>query len=1101
MSTSETEPVRAEEAVVDAAIGLVLARAGFGVRRIEIEAFKCIDAATVELGPGLNVLFGPNDLGKSSVGEAMRAALLLPSSSSAGRAFDAWGASKPPRVRLVFSHRGNLWRIDKTFAEGTRSGSLLERSVDGQVWSKAESGRAVDGELRKMLGWGVPEPGGKGGTKGLPRSFITTALLGASSRIEELFEETLADDKDPAGRERLNAALQSLAEDPLFKKILVTAQRHVETAKDSRGNFRKGRESPLGRLGERIRELTTMHEHLVRQAEQGESVHDTLNLHRTRRMELLEQLDEAKAERDRLQASYDAGAQWRDAQAKIDAAKTRLDAVDRDQARVARLRGEADAARAEVAAITEQSEAAGARLAQAERVERDASATLVTTERDSGAQARVEDLRRRELALQRDRQRIGEQRSRIADAVASDAAAGADAQRATAAVASARKAEQQLAAATRELEAIDAELTNSNRVLALATWREATVAANKADRSVKDAAALSARARLMREAAQRRRAELDRTALPDPATLALLRELDARRRRAEDQAAVGFAITLRLADRNIATIAIDGADTTKVDGESTHAARRDMVITGPWGALSIEAGSAALRQELGDARARWEADGAPILSAHGLADVEALAGAIARRQDEAAKCEHEEQQAAGLDREAAALAVDDKALAAAREALVRATAALGDVDPTQAQIDDRASTQIAAERDAIATRHGPARETIAKVQLERSLAASELERLRIAAEASAAKADAARRDIGSIAGGDLVTALAERDDELGEIDRSLAEVATAITGTAAQGLEATAQARTQLERATAEVAAAKAAQQELDARLTQARERAAGTIARADEAAAAIADSNRDAIASELDTLVAGAKQLAAATIVEPEAIAAATSTCEQLDQQLQHVLAEISKAEGSLEQIGGPMMRQRADEARQQLAEAKQTEADLQRDIEGWQLLRDTLRSVETEQGAHLGNALGGVVESRLARLTENRYGRLDMDRDLRAQGLRIAGSARALELLSAGLKEQVATLVRLAIAEHLDSALLLDDHLAQTDPGRVEFFRDLLREVGGKIQLVVLTCRPLDYLGEAELPREGGMLDVSAGVRAIDLARLIRRAATTDR
>jgi DNA repair exonuclease SbcCD ATPase subunit len=1091
--------MRADAAIADAAISLVLARAGFGVRRIEIEAFKCIDAATVELGPGLNVLFGPNDLGKSSVGEAMRAALLLPSSSSAARAFDSWGAAKPPRVRLVFTHRGGLFRIDKTWAEGTRGGSLLERSVDGLVWSKQENGRAVDGELRKMLGWGVPEPGGKGGTKGLPRSFITTALLGASSRIEELFEETLADDKDPAGRERLNEALQSLAEDPLFKKILVTAQRHVEAAKDSRGNFRKGRESPLGRLGERIRELTAQHEQLVRQAEQGESVHDTLNLHRARRMELLEQLDEAKAERDRLQASYDAGAQWRDAQAKIDAAKARLDEVDRDLARVARLRAEAEAARAEVATITEQSESAAARLAQAERIEREASATLATTERDSGAEARVEELRRRELVLQRDRQRIGEQRGRIAEAVASDAAAAADAQRATAATAAARRAEQQLAAATRDVEAIEAELANANRVLALATWRDAAVAADKAERAVTDAAALSARARLMREAAQRRRAELDRTALPDAATLALLRELDARRRRAEDQAAVGFAVTLRLAD-GTATIAIDGADTAKVDGESTHAARRDMVITGPWGALSIEAGSAALRQELGEARARWDADGAPILAAHGVADVDALATAIARRQDEATRCEHDEQQAAALDREAAALAVDEKSLAATRDALVRATAALGDVDPKTAEIDARASTQIAAECDAITKRHATAREAIAKAQLERGLAASELDRLRTVAEASAAKADASRRELSAVAV-DLVTALAERDDELVEIDRSLAEVATAITGTAAQGHLATAQARTQLELATAEVAAAKAAQLELDARLTQTRERAAGMIARADEASAAIAGSDRDALAAELDALVTGSKQLAAATRIDPDTITAATATCERVEQQLALVVAEISKAEGSLEQIGGPMMRQRAEEAQQQLAEAKQAEADLQRDIEGWQLLRDTLRSVETEQGAHLGNALGGVVESRLARLTENRYGRLDLDRDLRAQGLRIAGSARALELLSAGLKEQVATLVRLAIAEHLDSALLLDDHLAQTDPGRVEFFRELLREVGGKIQLVVLTCRPLDYLGEAELPRDSGMLDVSEAVRAIDLTRVIRRVSASDR
>lgn len=1097
MSLPETEEQRTDEVGADAAMGLVLARAGFGVRRIEIEAFKCIEAATVELGPGLNVLFGPNDLGKSTVGEAMRAALLLPSSSTTARVFDAWGATRPPRVRLVFTHRGGLFRVEKTWAEGSRGVSVLERSVDGHVWSKQESGRAVDGELRKMLGWGVPEPGGQSRGKGLPRSFITTALLGASSRIEELFEETLADDKDPAGRERLNAALQSLAEDPLFKKILVTAQRRVEEAKDSRGNFRRGRESPLGRIAERIKELRTQHEQLSRQAEQGESVHATWAQHRARRDALLEQLEDAKAERDRLQASWDAGEGWRAAQAKIDAAKVRLDEVDRDLARVAKLRADADAVRIEVAALTDQCEAATARLAEAERNEREATAALAAAERDSGTEARVEELRRRELDLQRERQRIGEQRTRIAEAVQCDATAGADAQRSTAATTAARRAEQHLATATREAAAVDAELAEVNRRLALVTWRDATAAAEKAERAVTDAATLSARARSMREAAQRRRAELERVALPDGSTLALLRELDARRRRAEDQAAVGFAVTLRLADRS-STIAIDGGDAAKVDRESSHAARQGMVVAGPWGELAIEAGSAALRQELADARARWDSDGAPILAAHGLADVDALAAAIAARHDDLAKCEQEEQHAAGLDREAAALAVDENVLAAAREALARAAAAIEGVD--RSRVEDRTAAQIVAERDAIAARGNAARDAIAKVQIEQRLATSEAERLRTAAEASAAKADTVRRELGTLAGGDLVTALAERDDELVEIDRSLAEVATAISGAASQGREATHAARTKLEQSAADVARAKATQQELDAKLTQTRERAAAMTARAEEAAAAIAGSDRDALVAELDGLVARAKQLGTTTLVEPEAIAAATARCEQIERELALAVAEIQKAEGSLEQIGGPMTRQRALQTQQELAEATQAEADLQRDIEGWQLLRDTLRSVETEQGAHLGNALGSVVESRLARLTENRYGRLDLDRDLRAQGLRIAGSARALEVLSAGLKEQVATLVRLAIAEHLDSALLLDDHLAQTDPLRVDYFRELLREVGGKIQLVVLTCRPLDYLVETELPDDSGLRDAS-GVRSIDLARFIRRMATTDR
>jgi hypothetical protein len=35
--------------------------------RIQLEHFGCVRRAAVELGAGLNVLYGPNDLGKSSL--------------------------------------------------------------------------------------------------------------------------------------------------------------------------------------------------------------------------------------------------------------------------------------------------------------------------------------------------------------------------------------------------------------------------------------------------------------------------------------------------------------------------------------------------------------------------------------------------------------------------------------------------------------------------------------------------------------------------------------------------------------------------------------------------------------------------------------------------------------------------------------------------------------------------------------------------------------------------------------------------------------------------------------------------------------------------
>jgi len=278
--------------------------------------------------------------------------------------------------------------------------------------------------------------------------------------------------------------------------------------------------------------------------------------------------------------------------------------------------------------------------------------------------------------------------------------------------------------------------------------------------------------------------------------------------------------------------------------------------------------------------------------------------------------------------------------------------------------------------------------------------------------------------------------------------------------------------------------------------LRAAREHAAASTARADEAASSLGGITRDDAATALVAAEAAAAGITAPPPdLDAEAASRVAEHIEAIEQQIREVDGKIHKADGNLEQIGGSAARRRADEKQAELVAAKQNEADVQRDYDGWQLLRDTLRTVETEQGAHLGNALGGAVEQRLRRLTAGRYGRLDLDRDLRAQGLRIAGSPRALDVLSAGLKEQLATLVRLAIAEHLDASVVLDDHLAQTDPDRVEFFRSLLRELASRVQMVVLTCRPLDYLEAAELPVDTGARDAGDWVRAVDLAQVIRR------
>ncbi|MBX7083735.1 MAG: AAA family ATPase, partial [Nannocystaceae bacterium] len=327
--------------------------------QLDVEHFKCVQQAQVRFGPGLNVMYGPNDIGKTSLAEALRAVLLLPSTSAERRLFEPFGGGEPPHVRLLFTFRERFWRVDKRWGDGARANAVLEVSGDGEVWSKHESQRAVDAELRKMLAWGVREPGGKGAPKGLPSSFITTALLGGSASIDELFAADLGKDSDPAGRERLTEALQSFAEDPLFKRMLGQAQGMVDRAKDSRGNWRRGRDAPLFHLGERIRELQQELATLVRMAEHAESVEQAAASHRERRAALLLEHERQRAVLEQLRIRCEAGAHARERLAALEHARQQLEACEQLHARAQALHEQA-------ATEAEHARACTSRLQQAE---------------------------------------------------------------------------------------------------------------------------------------------------------------------------------------------------------------------------------------------------------------------------------------------------------------------------------------------------------------------------------------------------------------------------------------------------------------------------------------------------------------------------------------------------------------------------------------------------------------------------------------------------------------------------------------------------------------------------------------------------------------
>jgi energy-coupling factor transporter ATP-binding protein EcfA2 len=177
------------------------------LHKLRIASFAAIESVEVEFGPGLNVVYGPNDLGKSTVVAAIRLGLLLPNASTHCEQYVGWTGTGDPTVEMTFGTEAQrIWRVHKQF--GKTGFSVLYESRNGRDFEEVERGRKVDGRLREILRWGIPEPGGTGGIKGLPTSFLATALLSPQEDVGAVLRNSLQADSTASGKEQIAAALR-----------------------------------------------------------------------------------------------------------------------------------------------------------------------------------------------------------------------------------------------------------------------------------------------------------------------------------------------------------------------------------------------------------------------------------------------------------------------------------------------------------------------------------------------------------------------------------------------------------------------------------------------------------------------------------------------------------------------------------------------------------------------------------------------------------------------------------------------------------------------------------------------------------------------------
>ena len=370
--------------------------------RLSVQRFQCIESAELELSAGLNVLYGPNDLGKSSLAWAIRAVLLLQHGAALHERFVSWYGGGEPRVALTLCDReGRYWRVTKSFGTGGAGRSTLESSKDGRSFMAECSGRQVDEKLRAMIGWGLSAPGGQG-PRGLPDSFLTQVLLAEQDNVRKvLFGSSLTDDPDESGRLRLTQALGALAQDPIFKQVLEETQIHVDQAFTSKGRKKRSAGSPFIELAERIKEMQRERDELESKVRETAAAEDKIRVLNGERERLQNEIEDATLALRAAEAQDAAKLRRDDLETQLATQSAAVKSIEDVQRQIDRAQVELSQLQADAAASNAQLTAAIEELAREELSRDQARARLdALSHEDLHTQQQTSDLEARLQAAQ-----------------------------------------------------------------------------------------------------------------------------------------------------------------------------------------------------------------------------------------------------------------------------------------------------------------------------------------------------------------------------------------------------------------------------------------------------------------------------------------------------------------------------------------------------------------------------------------------------------------------------------------------------------------------------------------------------------------------------
>ena len=1054
------------------------------IRRIEVRHCAGIAEGAVDLRQGFNVLHGPNELGKSTLVAALRAAFLLPAKSSLASDLQDWNAQEPPEVSVTFEDDdGRVWRIRKTFSGGSGK-AFLDASRDGEDFTTDARGREVDGRLQELLRWGIEAPGGRG-RRGMPSSLITTALLPDQGEVEAILEQSLADDADASGRDRLTEALEALAEDPRFKQIVDVVHEKVDEAFTPTGQKRRGKGSPWRGLADDRRRAEDWERDVRRQSEETASV-------RTRIAELNGQLSGAGAERQRLLDAITLHESRVEAETALKVAGERFTEAESAIGRLEANEKAVGEAKGRVQSLEEERKERAETLADtAARLE---AARTRVRELESGNAEQKRRLREQEL----ENARLELQQKLVALAARGEKATGI------------RELGAAVEAGAQGIEDLEAELEKKRKLLSqaadanaqdqekidslrlkrlVARYRQAAASTAALEKERADSVALERQAREAGKQAGALRDEAASLNAPDETELGRLRAAEEDSRIAAAKLSVGLTAELTVEAAIDAAVEVDGNVRTLTPEPGTPIeleATRELAVELPGVAkLRVRGGGRDLKEDADAAEARWQTASGPVFGRTGCSSLDELVALRQRAEDLRSRADELMREAEADGLRAEGRNVIEQRLATARAERDRHAGDLRDhleagqtVDELVASFDDpldeaALGSEIERLQASLQERQSLSEQMGFRIEADERELKGERARLKDQEEQFAERSAALE---------DWKAVLEGAGEGRERLERELAAAEAELKALRTEAADEVGEARTTLEALTQTQTEQRRAYDDAERALNEARTELARLEGETPLLREGAADLDLDALRTARDEAREALDVLP--PVEEGTDPAARRQEADSADRSISELESELRRAEGALEQTGGQQLDEQREQAREAAQALARREQELELDYQAWQLLQETLREAEQAGSAHLGSALVQPVSERIAGLTAGRYGELALGPQLDATGIELAGSEREFGALSVGTREQIALVLRLAIAEALGTFVVLDDQLTQTDETRMEWMRGLLAEAAEGSQVIVLTCHPLDY--EPESPDH--VVDLSALLRRSD-------------